>query len=492
MTDNNKELESLRHKINDVTIEMVNLFLKRNKIAADIGCIKKDMGKNITDDIRKSQIHKNILQTYKNQKNIKMSKNITAEQTEQYITKFLNYLINESTSVQIAEVEDSKYQNTTVVAAATTHLSVFAKAKEMEKAGKNIIHMEVGEPNFQPPHIVKDALAESYDAGYTKYDNPQGMQEFLDALAVHASKKFNAAKQLSAKNVIVTPGGRFAVFAAMSTILKPNDEVIITRPAWPAYQDCARHLNARVYSIDTTIQDSWTPQISKIVNAINKNTKMIILNYPNNPTGKILSTDVMDEIIKIASENNLYVLSDEIYADYTIATKPQKSVISYKYDKCIAIQSFSKSHAMTGLRIGYAMTADHSIIDKMKTLSALCLTSVAAPIQYAALRALDADTRQNANIMRARLDILVQKIRQMNLEFINPDGGMYIFARMPSNVKDTVVFADKILKKYGIAIAPGVGFGDSYRDFIRISAACEGTQRLEEGTDKLMSMIKEW
>ncbi len=486
-----KELEVLRHKMNDVTIDMLNLFLERAKIASEIGHVKKEMGLNITDAIRESQLHKEMLKICKERNNV--IENMTLQQTEQIVTKFLNYLISESINIQSTNIQSTSTQSTNNNECCgdniATHLSIFAQAKRMESAGKDIIHMEVGEPNFAPPYTVKQALAESYDLGHTKYDNSQGASELLHKLASYASKRFNAAQELSDKNIIVTPGGRFAVFATMSALLEPNDEVIVIRPAWPAYENCAAYLGVKVHTIDTTIQDLWMPQISKIQDAINKNTKMIILNYPNNPTGKILPAHTTGQIINMAKEYNMYVLSDEIYSDYVFSGEPQKSVISYKYDKCIAVQSFSKSHAMTGFRIGYAITHDKKIIDKIKSLSSLCMTSVSSPIQYAALKALNVDIASNVNTINDRLKMLIQEIKNTNLEFVNPEGGMYLFVRMPTN--DTAKFAQELLKNNTVAVAPGIGFGHVYNNYIRISVACENIQRLYKGINKLKKKINQ-
>ena len=503
MTD--KELESLRHKMNDVTIDMLDLFLERAKIASEIGRVKKEIGANITDTTRESQLHNDMLQRCKERNNNDDVVNgMTMQQTEQIITKFLNYLIRESINIQSINIQSSNIQSSNMSSACISstgnneccgdnvaaHLSIFAQAKELEKSGNDIIHMEVGEPNFAPPHTVKQALAESYDLGHTKYGNSQGMPELLYKLASYASKKFNPAIELSDKNVIVTPGGRFAVFAAMSALLKPGDNVLIIRPAWPAYENCAVYLGAQIRAIDTTIQDSWMPQLSQIQDAINNNTKMIILNYPNNPTGKILPAYLLDQIINMAKEHNMYVLSDEIYADYVISGKPQKSVISYEYDKCIAVQSFSKSHAMTGFRVGYAMAHDKKIIDRIKSLSSLCLTSVSSPMQYAALKALNGDVTSNVNTINDRLRMLIQEVKkQANLEFVNPDGGMYLFVRMPTS--DTSEFAQELLKNDMVAIAPGMGFGGAYGNYIRISVACEDVQRLSKGINKLKNKINQ-
>jgi aspartate aminotransferase len=212
---------------------------------------------------------------------------------------------------------------------------------------------------------------------------------------------------------------------------------------------------------------------------------MIVLNYPNNPTGKILPIELQDKIIKIAKENNLYVLSDEIYSQY--AKTNWKSILSYNYEKSIVTQSFSKSHAMTGFRVGYAI-ASKQIVEKMSKLEALCLTNVSEPIQYVAMKALEADTSNNSNIVKKRLDMLAIKAKEMGLEFIIPDGAMYIFARVNKEGFDGVQFANSSLEK-GLAVAPGEGFGN-YKNFIRISA-CQDEKILIEGMHILGNIMSE-
>jgi aspartate aminotransferase len=212
---------------------------------------------------------------------------------------------------------------------------------------------------------------------------------------------------------------------------------------------------------------------------------MIVLNYPNNPTGKILPVELQDKIIKIAKENNLYVLSDEIYSQY--AKTNWKSILSYDYEKSIVTQSFSKSHAMTGFRVGYGI-ASKQIIEKMSKLEALCLTNVSEPIQYVAMKALEADTSNNSNTIQKRLDILALKAKEMGLEFIIPDGAMYIFARVNKEGFDGVQFANSSLEK-GLAVAPGEGFGN-YKNFIRISA-CQDEKILIEGMHILGNIMSE-
>ena len=442
------DINDLRNKMDKVTLEMINLLKTRTDIAKEIGKVKKNIGKGISDEEREGNLRGKI---------IDLSKEI--ELDEALASKFLNFLLNESIKVQSENKQ--------------THLSIFLKAKSLEQEGKKIIHMEVGEPDFTPPQIVKKSLSEIFDEGFMKYGQAKGMPIFREALANYVSKKFNV--KITQDNIIVSPGARFSIFSAISTLLNPGDEMIVIEPAWPAYKDCALNAGIKVRTINTTLEEKWEPSIEHIENTINSNTKMIVLNYPNNPTGKILPEKLQDRIMEIAKENNLYVLSDEIYSQYAKAN--WKSILSYNYEKSIVTQSFSKSHAMTGFRVGYAV-ASNQIVEKMSKLEALCLTNVSEPIQYVAMKALEADTSNNSKIVQKRLDMLATKAKEIGLEFIIPDGAMYIFAKVNKEGFDGVKFANNSLDK-GLAVAPGEGFGN-YKNFIRISA-CQDEKSLMEG-----------
>ncbi len=452
------DIDQLRNKMDEITLEMIKLLKARMQIAKEIGEIKKNLGKQVTDESREENLRNKV---------VSLCNEVGLE--ESIGTKFLNFLLNESVKVQSTNKQ--------------THLSIFLKAKSLEEQGKKIIHMEVGEPDFLPPIEVKTALEKVYDEGFLKYGQAKGLPKFRSALAKKTSETFDVnTKQ---ENILVSPGARFSVFLAITTLLNPGDEIIVIEPAWPAYKDCALNAGVKVRSIKTTLESKWEPSIKKIEDTINSNTKMIVLNYPNNPTGKILPINLQDEIINLARKNNLFVLSDEIYAQYSY--KDWKSILSYNYEKSIVTQSFSKSHAMTGFRIGYAIS-NPEIIDKMSKLQALCLTNVSEPIQFVALQALNVDTSNNTNIVKSRLEVLIQKAKAIGLEFIEPDGSMYLFAKVPKDGFNGTEFANSLLDR-GLAVAPGEGFGDC-KDFIRISA-CQDEKALIEGMSILQNILKE-
>jgi len=452
------DINELRSKMDEITIEMIKMLKTRTEISKEIGEIKKNTGKVVTDELREDNLRIKI---------ISLCKELNFD--EAIATKFLNFLLNESVKVQSSNKQ--------------THLSIFLKAKSLELEGKKIIHMEVGEPDFLPPSIVKNALGEVYDKGFLKYGQAKGIPQFREALAQHVSKNFEV--DIKQENIMVSPGARFGIFTAINILLNPGDELIVIEPAWPAYKDCALYAGVKVRTINTTLEENWEPSISQIEQTINSNTKMIALNYPNNPTGKILPKKLQDQIVNLAIKNNLYILSDEIYSQY--AYVDWKSILCHNYEKSIVTQSFSKSHAMTGFRIGYTI-AHHNIIDKLSKFEALCLTNVSEPVQYIAMKALEADTSDNTNTVQRRLELLAKKAKEMNLDFVVPDGAMYIFARVNHEGFDGVQFANSLLDK-GLAVAPGEGFGN-YKNFIRLSA-CQNEEVLTDGMNILNGYVRD-
>ncbi len=453
----NDELESLRRQVRNITAQIMRNVHQRMELAKQIGEIKSRLGIDVKDEKVEHDIRLMVLSLADE---IGMGRD--------FALQLLNVLLAESEQVQ-AQKRPQKGQK-------QTHLGIFMKAKQLEASGKKIIHMEVGEPDYSPPAIVGESLAESFKQRQYHYTDTRGIPKLRDAIA----KK----EGVSEDQVVVTPGGRFAVFSAITSLLKAGQELIVIEPAWPAYKECADFIEARTKILRTTIESKWTPDLRQLEKMVNPSTKMIALNYPNNPTGKILDGKTMERIVSIAKDNGLHLLSDEVYADY--AFKKFDSIHEYNYDKSILVSSFSKRYAMTGFRIGYAV-ASKDIVAKMSKVQAVGITSVAEPIQHAALAALGEDPSENVRTMKKRLDFVSRKLKEISLRFVEPDGAMYVYPELPKG--DDIVLVEKLLEK-GVAIAPGSGFGDCYRQFVRISA-CQPEKTLEKGLDIMASVIKE-
>ena len=453
----NDELESLRHQVRDVTAQIMRNVQQRMELAKQIGEIKSRLGIDVKDEKVEHDIHVMVLSL--------------ADQMgmgRDFALQLLNILLSESEQVQ-AQKRLQKGQK-------QTHMGIFLKAKQLEASGKKIIHMEVGEPDYPPPAAAGNSLAESFRLKQYHYTDTRGTPKLRSALA----KKEHVYED----QVMVTPGGRFAVFSAITSLLKAGQELIVIEPAWPAYKECADFIGARTKVLRTTIEGKWAPDLKQLEEMVNPGTKMIALNYPNNPTGKVLDGKTMERIVSIAKDNGLYLLSDEVYADY--AFKKFASVHEYGYDRSIMVSSFSKRYAMTGFRVGYAVAAK-DVIDRMAKVQAVGITSVAEPMQHAALAALGEDPSENVRTMKKRLDFVCGKLKEMSLRFVEPDGAMYVYPELPSG--EDILLVEKLLEK-GVAIAPGSGFGDYYRQFVRISA-CQPEKTLEKGLDVMASVIRE-
>jgi aspartate aminotransferase len=384
--------------------------------------------------------------------------------------RLLNLLLSESVKLQNVQNTSNK---------SSTHIAIFMKAKELEKTGKKIIHMEVGEPDYPPPLKVKEELAKIYDNKRYHYTEISGLSQLRQAI----SKKF---ANIVPEQVLVTPGGRFAVFCAISSLLNSGDEIINIEPSWPAYKECADFIGAKTRVLKTTLEDKWAPNLKMLENLININTKMIVLNYPNNPTGKILDSHLLEKIVSIAREYNLFILSDEVYLDYSFGQ--YNSILDYQYDKSIMVSSFSKTYAMTGFRVGYGI-GNTNIISQMRKVQATSITSVAEPMQYSALVAIGDDIQGNIDSIQSRLNLICKRLQEMKTEFIVPNGAMYVFPKiLAKNYSDDISLVYDLLQN-GVAIAPGSGFGNSYKQFIRISA-CQSPKLLNEGLDILEKYLK--
>lgn len=461
LNNTNEELDILRDKVRSVTTEIMRAAKERIELARKIGEIKSKLGIEIRDEKVEDEVRLRVM--------------LLAEEIgmgSQFALQLLNLLLAESEQVQ-------REKTVQKVGEKQTHLAIFSKAKQLEATGKKIIHMEVGEPDYSPPARVGRALAESFPLKLYHYTDTLGIAKLRDAIAT------KEGGEISRDQVIVTPGGRFAVFSAITCLLKPGQELIVIEPAWPAYKECADLVGVRTKILRTTLEDNWIPDTKRLEGAVNTTTKMIVLNYPNNPTGKVLDKRTIEKIVSIAKDHGLYLLSDEVYADYVYGEF--NSVRNYDYAKTIIVGSFSKRYAMTGFRVGYAI-ASKEIISKMTRVQAAAITSVAEPMQYAALAALDVDPSENIELMKRRVSLLYNKLKKMSLRCVEPDGAMYAYPELPKGEED-VPLVERLLEK-GVAIAPGSGFGDSYRRFVRISA-CQPDRILEKGLEVMASAMRE-
>ena len=330
------------------------------------------------------------------------------------------------------------------------------KALKLESEGKKIIRLNLGDPDLEtPPEIIEAAYA-AMKQGKTKYSSSYGEIKLREKLAeIHGVK---------AENVVVTPGSKWGVFSTMYLLLKGGGNVIIPTPYWTAYDLIAKSLGAQTKLLKTELESKWRVDLDKLEKLIDAETKMIILNNPNNPTSKAMDAETLDGIVKIANKKGVTILSDEVYGG--ISFVKTKSILEYG-DNHILSNGFSKTFTMTGWRIGYII-ANKMLIDNITKLNQITINNVPVFIQAAALKALELQKQIATNIKKEyqeRAKMASSILSKAKLEFTEPDAPFYVFPKRRG--LDSEKFTLDLLDK-GVAVAPGTAFGD-YREHFRIS-----------------------
>jgi aspartate aminotransferase len=492
-----EKLENLRNDIKTVTQNIISLINKRMEIAKKIGEIKNELQIKVIDDKVENEIKNYILHNSLNKQldpeflgriiNMLIKESVSIQNNEKLRVKLSPEIKNKNKIIQTGVGDNPNHEEITSNIRIKTHMDVFNRAKQLDQLGKKIIHMEVGEPDFLPPPQVKAELMSIYSNQRYHYTEPAGIFDLRKKLSLYLLQlSENNSNEINPDDIIITVGGRFAIFCTFCSILNPGDEVIIVEPAWPAYRDCANYLGAKTKILRTSLEQNWDPDISMIENSVNVNTKIICLNYPNNPTGKIIDEKKLQSIVQIAEKNDIYILSDEVYCNF--AFNKFSSILKFPYENSIMIGSFSKTYAMTGFRVGYAYSKNKSLIEKIKKIQSLTLTSVPEPMQFCALAALSYDPSEYAITMSKRISFVCDKLKKMPFEFLYPDGAMYVYAKINEELAiDDLTLTEKLLNK-GVAVAPGSGFGDLYKNYIRISTCIE-EDLLDEGLHIINQLV---
>jgi len=332
------------------------------------------------------------------------------------------------------------------------------KAIRLENQGKKIIRLNLGDPDLATPNEIIEAAYASMKAGKTKYSSSYGESKLREKLAeLHGVK---------AENVVITPGSKWGVFATMYLMLKSGGNVIIPTPYWTAYDLIAKSLGAQTKLLRTEMEDGWKVNLDKLENLIDKNTKMIILNNPNNPTSKVMDAETLDGIVELANRKGVTILSDEVYG--TISFVKTKSILEYNGDhKHILTTGFSKTFSMTGWRVGYII-ANKLLIDNITKLNQITINNVPVFIQEAALKGLELQKPLAAKIKEeyeVRAKIASSTLSKGGFLFTKPEAPFYVFPKRAG--LDSEKFTLSLLDK-GVAVAPGTAFGD-YREHFRIS-----------------------
>lgn len=349
-------------------------------------------------------------------------------------------------------------------------------AKEKIKQGENIINMAIGEPNFKVPNHIIEATKNALDLGYTTYSNPKGLKELRTEIKKHYLNKYNAF--YDEEEIIILPGAKNAIYLSLASILNENDEVIIISPYYVAYPSIIKLSEPTAKIIDIPLNDDFTLPLKKIKQSINKNTKALILNYPNNPTGLLLNNLEVKEIVKLVKDNDIYLLSDEIYDMLLFKNEKFISFSSYKEikDKLIIINGYSKTYAMTGFRVGYALSSKY-IINKMDLINQNINTNTNTFVQKGILSIYKNNNDHLIEYLKdleLKANYVHDEINKLNyFKGIKPKSTFYYFIDITKTNYNSLDFSNLLLDKYKIAVTPGIAFGKHFDNYIRISLATE-------------------
>ena len=457
------ELDKLRGEVLEVTKEILRAVARRQSLCAKIGKLKQAKDLDIEDLVAEKMLREAV---------VKEAQNLGIE--KDFAQRLTTLLIEECIKVQPKPPEKK----------VLTHRDIARIAETIEKQGVKVIRMDVGEPDFRAPSAVVERAYQEMKAGRSRYTEPKGKQELRQAIADYVKMKHGA--DVKADQVIATLGGAFGVYLALASTVSLGDEVIVIDPSWPIYKSCIRYVGGRPIVLETRLEDGWEPNLDELNEKISAATKAIILNYPCNPTGKVLDKKTFKGIVEIAQDRKLTLISDEVYADYNFTGSEQNTVINYPDVSHVLISSFSKSWGMTGFRVGFIIS-DLDRTNKMAAIQSTLITCIPEFIQYAAIEALKCldEAKKNSEVMKERAEAVCKALESLPVSFYKPDGAMYIFPRIDVKGVDSSEFAVKLLENKSVSVAPGGAFGN-YFNYFRISlgqpkeALLEGVRRIGE------------
>lgn len=337
----------------------------------------------------------------------------------------------------------------------------------------DVISLGVGEPDFETPWHIRDEGIYSLEKGRTFYTANAGLLELREEINRYLNRRFSL--NYDPKNgILVTVGGSEAIDIALRAMVDPGDEVIIPQPSYVSYEPCAILAGAKPVIIELKNENQFRLTAAELEAAITDKTKVLILPFPNNPTGAIMERKDLEEIAKVIEKHDLFVLSDEIYAELCY-TENHVSIanIPGMWERTVLINGFSKSYAMTGWRLGYAC-GPRQIIEQMYKIHQFCIMCAPTTSQYAAIDALkngDADVQMMRDSYNQRRRYLVTAFQEMGLECFEPFGAFYIFPCVKQFGMTSDEFASRLLHEEKLAVVPGNAFGDSGEGFLRISYA---------------------
>lgn len=353
---------------------------------------------------------------------------------------------------------------------------VLARAREIEATGRRVVHMEIGEPDFDTPQHIKDAAAASLMAHDTHYTPSAGTLELRSVIAEYATRFRKMAQPYSAANVTISPGAKPIIWNILSAILNPGDDFIYFDPAYPAYASASHYLQANVHAIPLLESRNWRFDLDQLEARVSDKTKAVLINSPHNPTGGVLTKSDLERIAELAQKHDFLVIADEIYSRNFYLANDFISIASLPgmQERTIIVDGFSKAYAMTGWRLGYAIMPKElaEVVTLFNNNTFSCVTTFVQKAGIAALTGPDAPVREMNEIFRQRRDRLVTGLNSISgMSCTLPEGAFYAFPNVTAITHDDKALASFMLEKAGVACGGGSSFGPAGKGYLRFSYA---------------------
>ncbi len=353
------------------------------------------------------------------------------------------------------------------------------------------ISLGVGEPDFDTPWHIRDVGIYSLEKGRTFYTSNSGLMELRSEICRYLKRKYDLSYNPK-DEVLITVGGSEAIDIALRAMINPGEEVIIPQPSYVSYEPCAILANANPVIINLKNENEFRLTAAELEEAITDKTKVVIMPFPNNPTGAIMERKDLEAVAEVIIKHDLYVISDEIYAELTYSDSGHVSIASIPgmLERTIVINGFSKSYAMTGWRLGFAC-GPKKIIEQMTKIHQFAIMCAPTTSQYAAIEALrhgDDDVKEMCEAYNQRRRYLLHTFKQMGLPCFEPFGAFYVFPCIKEFGMSSDEFALRLLEEEKVAVVPGTAFGDSGEGFLRISYAYS-IESLKEAIGRIESFI---
>ena len=373
-----------------------------------------------------------------------------------------------------------------------TAFEVLAKAKTLESQGRNIIHLEIGEPDFDTPSNIIKAAQQALSNGYTHYGPSPGLMEVRERIAQEVSETRNIS--VSANNVVITPGAKPIMFFTMLALVDEGDEVIYPNPGFPIYESMINFVGGIPVPMKLLAANNFEIDLNEISNQISPKTKLMIINSPNNPCGSVISKENLTALAQLAQKNDITILTDEVYRKFLYEGEFFSPVsVPGMPERTIILDGFSKTYSMTGWRAGFGVMPEY-LVEPISRLSTNSVSCTASFTQIATLEAMDGPQEEPMKMVeefKKRRDMFVNGLNSISgINCPMPGGAFYVFPSIEGTHMSSRQFANDLLEKHGVACLAGESFGEYGKGCIRFSFA-NSMENLNEALERINSFVKE-